>query len=245
MTRGHDALPTGRPRSGGRPDNTHANAPARKPRGGSATMSHVDPDRDEVNFFPTPCWAARAVAELILMLDPGARSVGEPACGAGHYVHGLRDYFPAVYASDKFLYDGNLQHDFVGGKAYPFPRPDWVTTNPPFDLTEEFILHALGLATRGVALLMRGNLLEGQARHRLLTQTAPLTHFAAFSERVPMFRHRWDPVKSSAAFYGVFIWQKTRRGPPPPPQILWIPPGTKERLQRDSDRAFMALEDEA
>jgi hypothetical protein len=231
----------------GRPDNTR---PKPRPSGGSATMAHVDPDRDEVNFFPTPPWAARAGAELVKQLDPRARSAWEPACGGGHMVHGLADFFPIVHASDKYLYDRNALWDFVGGdssdEGWPEPpwRPDWVITNPPFDLTAEFIQRAHQVARRGVAMLMRGGLLEGQERHQLLTQTCPLTYFAPFSERVPMFKQRWDPAKSTAAFYAWFIWLKTRRGPPRPPQILWIAPGAKARLSRPSDLAFAAVEAE-
>lgn len=220
-----------------RPDNTRPKA-----RGHSATMAYVDPDRDEVNFFPTPPWAARAGAELILRLDPRARSVWEPACGGMHMVHGLRDYFPTVYASDKYLYDGNRLFDFANdNEPEPFVA-DWIVTNPPFDHVEDFIRLAYARSRRGCAMLMRGGVMEGQARHQLLTRDAPLSYFVPFSERVPMFKNRWDPKKSTASFYAWFIWQKTRRGRPGSPQVLWIPPGTKARLQRPSDMAFAAQE---
>lgn len=219
-----------------RPDNTRV-----RPSGHSATMAHVDPDRDEVNFFPTPPWAARAGGELILRLDPGARSVWEPACGAGHMAHGLRELFPTVHASDKYLYDGNRLYDFAAGGAPPFAA-DWIVTNPPFDHIDAFVRLGHARARRGLALLMRGGVLEGQARHELLTRDAPLTHFAPFSERVPMFKQRWDPKKSTASFYAWFVWRKTHRGRPGPPKVLWIPPGTKRRLERPSDLAFAALE---
>jgi hypothetical protein len=57
------------------PDNT---------RGGSATMAHVDPDSDEVNFFPTPPWAARAGAELVKQLDPRRARCGSRPAGRAH-----------------------------------------------------------------------------------------------------------------------------------------------------------------
>jgi len=222
-----------------RPDNTRPLSGRAKPRGGSTTMAHVDPERDPVNFFPTPPWAARAGARLILELDPAARSVWEPACGAGHMVHGLRDYFSLVHASDKYLYDGNALFDFTGEGPGPFAA-DWIVTNPPFDHCETFIRLGLARARRGVAMLMRGGLLEGQARHQLLTRDAPLSYFAPFSERAPMVKGRWDPKKSTASFYAWFIWLKTRRGRPAAPQILWIAPGAKRALERPSDQAFAA-----
>jgi hypothetical protein len=221
-----------------RPDNTRVRA-----SGHSAVMAHVDPDRDAVNFFPTPPWAARAGGELIRRLDPQARTCWEPACGAGHMAHGLADYFDVVHASDKFLYDGNALFDFADRCVSPPVEADWIVTNPPFDHISDFVELGYKRARRGLALLMRGGVLEGQGRHLLLTNIAPLTWFAPFSERVPMFKQRWDPKKSTASFYAWFVWQKTRRGRrAAAPQILWIPPGSKARLQRPSDMAFAASE---
>jgi hypothetical protein len=67
------------------------------PFGGNAVMSsRVATAPDELDYFPTPPWAARAGAELIKRLDPAARSCWEPACGQGHMAHGLADYFAEV-----------------------------------------------------------------------------------------------------------------------------------------------------
>jgi hypothetical protein len=214
-----------------------------RPRGGSSTMAHVDPDRDEINFFPTPPWGARAGAEIILQLDPRARSVWEPACGAMHMVHGLRDFFPLVHASDKYLYDGNCLFDFVNENDPPFTA-DWIVSNPPFDHIEDFIRLGYARARRGVALLMRVGVLEGQERHGLLYGADRYYAIAPFSERLPMVKGRWDPRKSSAAFYAWFIWLKPGVGPrvrPPHPFVIDIPPGAKARLERPSDAAYAAL----
>ena len=87
-------------------------------RDSSALMSaHRVSPADDPDFYPTPPWAARAGAELVLQLDPRARTVWEPACGAGHMAHGLRDYFPTVHMSDIGRYDGNPVIDFLSPSA--------------------------------------------------------------------------------------------------------------------------------
>ena len=223
-----------------------------KPRGSSATMSHRDPNADDTDFFPTPCWGARVGGELIKRIDPLARSAWEPACGAGHMVHGLKDYFDFVGASDKYVYDRNPVFDFVAGADGEEPYTcDWIVTNPPFAPLSTFIQRAHRRARRGCAMLVRLAALEGVGRYRLLYHTCPLTFSVPFAERLPMVKGRYDPDQSSAAAYAWFIFLKR-------PAVLTSPyrdaieasqahrmhlqmgvkPGAKSRLTRPSDRAF-------
>lgn len=217
------------------------------PRNARAVMASRDPDADSRDFFPTPPWGARAGAELIKRLDPGAVSVWEPCCGAGHMVHGLADYFPVVHASDAYLYDGNVVHDFLGDAPPPFGPVDWIIGNPPFAEVEAFVRRSHRIARRGVAMLMRAAVLEGQARHSLLLEDCPLTVFAPFSERLPMHKGRYCTETTTAAFYGWFIWLKpvarpgrftTRFEGRDHPSIMHIAPGARERLLCPSDLAF-------
>ena len=193
-------------------------------------MASRDPDADDIDFFPTPPWAARAGAELILELDPRAADGvwWEPACGAGHMAHGLAPYCRRLFASDLCDYTGNALFDFAQADTQPPVAADWIVSNPPFTKAEDFIRLGLARARRGVALLMRAAILESEGRYPLLTRDCPLTVFAPFSERVPMVKGRWDPAKSSASFYAWFIFRRTR-GPMRPPVVRFIPPGTRTR----------------
>lgn len=209
-------------------------------------MAHRADQADDINFYPTAPWAARAVAEVIRQFDPVAKSAYEPACGPGMMVHGLRDYFDVVHASDAYLYGGHVVHDFIGSAPSPFAA-DWIVTNPPFAPAEAFIRRAYAEARRGVAMLLRTGVLEGQRRHGLLYGDCPLTAVAPFSERLPIVKGRYDPEITSAAFYSWFIWIKpalrptrfmARVGNVYRPAVIDIPPGTARRLTRDSDQAF-------
>ena len=217
------------------------------PRNARAVMASRDPQADSVDFFPTPPWGARAGAEIIKRLDPKARTAWEPCCGAGHMVHGLSDYFDVVHGSDAYLYDGNVIHDFTGAAPAPFGPVDWIIGNPPFASVETFIRAAYAQAGRGVAMLMRAAVLEGQARHGLLYGDCPLTAVAPFSERLPMHKGRYTTDTSTAAFYAWFIWLKpalrparymARIGDQLTPAIIPIAPGARERLLRISDAAY-------
>lgn len=188
----------------------------------------------QLDYFPTPPWAARAGAELILRLDPEARSVWECACGAGHMAIPFADYFERVYASDVHGHGHGEVRDFLAeDRGFDIPRWDWIATNPPFKPAADFLTRALDRARRGVALLLRVQFLEGVGRYPLLYGDRPMTALAPFSERVPMVLGRWDPAASSATAYAWFVWIKGAAPMPPQP----IGPGTRERLWRPDDAA--------
>lgn len=233
-----------------------------KPSNARAVMnSRETAEAEDVDFFPTRPWGARAGGEIIRQLDPRARSVEECAVGVGMMAHGLADYFSVVHGSDVCVYDPALyaargwrQRDFLTAEDDGL-SPDWVVTNPPFDHVEDFIQRAWPRARRGVAMLLRLVCLSGQARHRLLhgdPEGGPiaglqLTVFAPFSERLPMHRGFWDPTRTTATDYAWFIWCKPGVGPRLPvvlgkkrPLIFDIPPGTEARLTRPDDAVLFS-----
>lgn len=202
---------------------------------GAVMASRVATETGDLDYFPTPPWAARAGGELIRAIDPGDWTAWEPACGEGHLVHGLRDYFATVHASDVFDYGFGEVVDFLAPDRPPRgPQgPDWIVTNPPFKLGEAFVRRAYAEARRGVAMLLRLQFIEGGRRHALFAQDCPLTILAPFSERVPMVKGRWDPDASSATAYAWFIFRKGAA--PGPAAVHLIPPGSKDRLSRPGD----------
>jgi hypothetical protein len=237
-----------------------------KPTGAAAVMAAHAPATVEgdsarqalhrkLEYFPTPPWAARAGAEVILGLDPGSWWAWEPACGEGHMAHGLAEYFETVHATDIHDHGSRHQHgaplDFLSAEADAFDQADWIITNPPFGQAAEFVRAGLKRARRGVAILARTALMESAKRYPLFFGETPLTAMAPFMERVPMTLGRWDPKASTATAYAWFIWMKP--GITPGDRARWttdhamiwpIPPGTRARLTRPGDaRAFGAKAD--
>ena len=104
-----------------------------------AVMAQRVEPHDSLDFFPTPLWATRALCEFIVQGDPllDTKRVWEPACGQGHMARALGEYFEAVYSSDAHDYGAGAVRDFL----FPGDEPvfDWIITNPPFRLGEQFL----------------------------------------------------------------------------------------------------------
>jgi hypothetical protein len=224
-------------------------------RGGNAVMASRSVEfAQENDYFPTPPWASRAGAELVLQLDPRAKTVWEPACGEGHMAYALAETF-MVSASDLVDYGGAFAThpptDFLGPAGDRLAgeiSPDWIMSNPPFKDGEAFVRLALRRARRGVAMLLRLQWKEGAGRHQLVTRDCPMAMSAVFSERVPMFAARWDPNGSTATAYCwfLFLTPQAEAESPLAAAIMaargadcslerLIPPGTRTRLERPQD----------
>lgn len=65
----------------------------------SAVMQQRSEPHDSLDFFPTLPWATRALCVHILRDAVSGRSVWEPACGEGHMVRPLQEYFASVRGS--------------------------------------------------------------------------------------------------------------------------------------------------
>lgn len=234
------------------------NAPNRS----SAVMQQRRPDgaerrsgRDiapkELEYFPTPPWATRAVCEWLEdhLLGPGALtrdSCWEPCCGEGHMVRPLGEYFGSVRASD--VHDYGTGHELADFTLTPMVADeigsvDWVFLNPPFKLALPFIRAATAASRRGFVVIARSAFVEGQERYRELFSVFPPAYELQFSERVVMLEGRLiedgkvDPFAatpgtkaSTATAYVALVWLAgqfdTRK--------RWIAP-CRRRLERPGD----------
>ena len=140
------------------------------------------------------------------------------------------EYFGKVKAADIHPYGYGGVQDFL---ATPHETNgfDWVITNPPFRLAEDFTLLALKLARRGVAMLTRTVFIESVGRYDRLFSINQPSHFAQFTERVPMVKGRLDRRASTATGYCWLVWDKESSGST---QLVWIPP-CRKTLEREDD----------
>jgi hypothetical protein len=198
-----------------------------------AVMAQRIEAADSLDDFPTPPWATRALMEYVIKgCGPFKASTAlEPACGAGHMAKVLKEYFGEVKASDVHAYGYGTLRDYLA-VPYEANAADWVITNPPFRLAEEFIQRSLIVARCGVAILARTVFLESVGRYRGLFEQKPPSRFAQFSERVPMLRGRLDRRASTATGYAWLIWEKNEISVEP--RLVWVPP-CRKKLERDSD----------
>ena len=154
----------------------------------------------------------------------------EPACGAGHMAKVLKEYFRDVRCSDAYHYGYGPVRDFLVD-PYEACAVDWVITNPPFRLAEEFVLQALSVARCGVAILARTVFLESVGRYEAIFRDRPPSKFAQFVERVPMLKGRLNANATTATGYAWFVWEKDASKVP---KLLWIPP-CRRNLERAGD----------
>ncbi len=195
-----------------------------------AVMAQRHEPADSPDDFPTPPWATRALIEHVVGVDQArGRSCLEPACGRGYMARPLAEYFGDVDAADAYRYGFAPVRDFL---TFPYEAlsHDWVITNPPFRLAEEFVERALVVARHGVAILARTVFLESVGRYESIFKDRPPTVFAQFSERVPMVKGRVDAKASTATGYAWFVWKKDERGS----RLAWVPP-CRRLLERPGD----------
>jgi len=205
-----------------------------------AVMSQRVEPSDSPDDFPTPPWATRALIEHVIGRDQlHLQTCLEPACGAGHMAKVLKEYFGEVQFSDAHSYGYGDVRDYLSS-PYDEGAVDWVITNPPFRLAEEFVLRSLKVARRGVAVLVRTVFLESVGRYNRLFCHQPPSKFAQFVERVPMVRGRLDEKASTATGYAWLVWEHEIHRCS---EVIWIPP-CRRKLERPNDyfdKRFMLI----
>jgi hypothetical protein len=146
----------------------------------------------------------------------------------------LRPSFKRMVASDIHPYGHGAVLDFLAPRKRVSKAPNWIITNPPFNLAEQFVLKALVRASDGVAILARTAFLESGGRYARLFSETPPTIVAQFVERVPMFKGRLDPNGSTATSYCWFVWFPRMIPDRSDTKLVWIPP-CREALERPED----------
>lgn len=203
-----------------------------------AVMAQRTEAKDSRDDFPTPPWASRALFEHVLEGRLGMKDMAclEPACGEGHMARVLSDYFGEVTGSDIFDYGFGPVRDFTT-YSYKPKSFDWVITNPPFRLSEEFIIKGLNIARQGVAILARTVFIESVGRYKALFENMPPTKFAQFTERVPMVKGRLDEKATTATAYAWLVWEK--KAEQGRCRAMWVPPCRRKLEQAGDYDAFV------
>lgn len=210
----------------------------------SAVMQQRSEPHDSLDDFPTQPWATRALIEKVIRAEFGSvsdQSCWEPACNRGHMAKPLSEYFKRVYTSDIHDYSHEWDgQDRVTDFLFPFSQSqcmevngvDWIITNPPFRLAEQFIDRASQIAKVGFAMIVRTSFLEGVGRYGKLFSKNPPSIVAPFSERVPMVKGKLTATGSTATSYCWLVWIEGVTGT----KLVWIPP-CRKKLERAEDYA--------
>jgi len=202
-------------------------------------MSQRKEPKDSLDDFPTPPWATRALVNITFR-DAKRYTCLEPACNRGFMARALKESFLSVATSDikDYGYKGTKVLNFLD-EPYEAESYDWIITNPPFRLAEEFIKECWRVSRCGFCLLVRTSFLEGVGRYNSVFSKIPPTGIYQFSERVPMVKGRVDKNASTATSYCWLLWEKSlyQEDEPeyvPIPWFAWIDPCRKE-LEKEGD----------
>lgn len=140
-------------------------------------------------------------------------TVWEPCCGRGN----IAKFFKGCYASDireeKFIF-GDKGIDFLKQNHKKF---DNIVTNPPYGLANEIVEHAVSLANKKVAVLLRLLFLESQKRNFLFKKDFKCVY--VFRKRISCIPESPDKKIRRAMAFAWFIWDKDYTGKP---YIDWI-----------------------
>ena len=163
--------------------------------------------RKAADFYPTPANVTQALIEFLDL--PAESYIWEPACGDGAMSEVMKAMGYQVYSTDLREDSGygdergldflQYQPDPPTGIPITAVFDDWIITNPPFNLAEDFIRKALSLTPR-VAMLLSNQYWHAERRMKLFTEHTPshilpLTWRPAFLEaergKSPMMNVMW------------------------------------------------------
>lgn len=171
------------------------------------------------DFHPTPPRGTRA----LLAVERFRGRIWEPACGDGMMSRVLEEARYKVVSTD--LVDRGYGEGGVDFLAETRPRAPNIVTNPPFNLINRFVPHALGLTTGKVAMLARLSFLEG-SRRRGMFETTPLARVWVFSSRLAIPHNRFRVAgyvnKDDRGGMVPFAWYVWEHGHAGPPTLGWI-----------------------
>ena len=171
-------------------------------------------DRVENDYYATQ---PSSVEDLLLKENVYGR-VLEPCVGGGHIANVLKTVADRVDCTDLIDrgYDGTVVLDFLEQNVPPIY--DWVVTNPPYKLAQDFIEQSLRATKDGghVAMFLKIQFLEGNKRKLFFEDTPPKTVYV-FSKRQNPLRNG-EPLDekgkpwSTTMCFSWFVWEKGYSG---------------------------------
>lgn len=119
--------------------------------------------RNESDFYPTP--SDVTIALLNFLSIPKDKTIWEPACGQNHIVNTTRAFGYDVIGTD--IQTGT---DFL--TVTPDFKFDWIITNPPFSISEDFI-YRCAIHWKPFALLLKSQYWNAKRRLKMFREYQP------------------------------------------------------------------------
>lgn len=173
--------------------------------------------RHEEDWYPEPLEATEALLRVEMVFG----EVWDPACGGGNILSVLD--CAGIECSGTDIVDRNsprwlMKQEFLATEPAKWQR-DIIISNPPFQLLQRFVDHALKCARWKVIMLARLAFLESEARAPWF-ERVPLARVWVFSWRLSI-----PPggvaaeAKGGKVAFAWFVFEHGHRGPP---QLGWL-----------------------
>lgn len=166
--------------------------------------------REKQDFYGTD---PKAIYDL-LNKEKFDNNIWECACGDGNLAKPLKEKGYNVYCTDIIERNYKLDDTFDFLECNKSFDGD-IITNPPFKYAMEFILKALELTNRKVAMFGKIQLLESAKRYeQLFSKCDNLKTVYVYSRRINCYRNNNFNMKgkSSTACYCWFVFDKEYKG---------------------------------
>jgi methylase of polypeptide subunit release factors len=172
--------------------------------------------RKERDLYETPEWVTEAVVPHLTRL-PGC--IWEPAMGSGKMVRVLMRH-TWITGTDIAAEYEKCRKDFLAcPQVLEAGRPiDAIITNPPYELAQEFIEHALRLMEPvggPVAMLLRTDFDHAKSRAHLFRDCPAFAKKLVLMKRITWFEPEPGAKGKSPSFnHAWYIWDWKHEGPP-------------------------------
>lgn len=175
--------------------------------------NHSDYERVNHDFYSTDPKAIN----YLLHYEKFNKNIWECACGNGNLSKRLEKYGYDVLSTD-IVYRGFGKGKVNFLKCHKKFDGD-IITNPPYKYATEFVLKALELSKRKVAMFLKIQFLESQKRWLKLFKLYPPSTIYVFVKRINCYRNDDRSIKGSAVCYAWFVWDKEYTGET---RVRWI-----------------------
>jgi hypothetical protein len=167
------------------------------------------------DFYETP---VEAVDRFLAKWTPPSKEIWEPSCGAGAISNRLIQHGYRVTSTD--LVDRGYGESGVDFFAQTEMRAPVIITNPPYNISTQYVAHACSIAPVS-AFLLRLAWLEGRKRRKQVFERFNLSKVFVFSKRIPrMHKPGYEGEKFTSTIpFAWFVFDFAHNGRP---EIEWI-----------------------
>ena len=164
--------------------------------------NHSDKEREKHDYYATD------PLSITLLHNHGLldkQSIyWESSCGGGNMSKELQRLGYTVISSDKYDHGyGTVGFDFFESTGYFDGN---IITNPPYNVINDYIVHALEVCLGKIYIFGRIQTLETVTRYNKIFKKNPPSWVCPFVKRIPCYRSDMKGDKGSAVCYAWFIW---------------------------------------